>query len=178
MFSGTVRENLDPYNEHSDGELWSVLREVGLEGQAQHAGGLEGQVDGSGSGQWSLGQMQLVCLARAALTKVPILCCDEATAAMDPHTEKIILEIIDRLFCKHTIITIAHRLDAVIKADQALVMEKGKKQEMAPPSTLLADPNSFFSKLVDRSGAAEAAALRRAAAEYEAAKRAGHVRGQ
>ena len=91
MFSGSLRENLDPYHEHSDFELYNLLVDVGLREQAEAAGGLDGHVHGSGNDQWSVGQCQLVCLIRAALNKVPIVCMDEATAALDPHTEAAVL---------------------------------------------------------------------------------------
>jgi ABC-type multidrug transport system fused ATPase/permease subunit len=91
MFSGTLRENLDPYNEHSDFQMYNLMIEAGLKEQAEAAGGLDGHVDGSGSDQWSVGQCQLVCLVRAALNQVPIICMDEATAALDPHTEEVVL---------------------------------------------------------------------------------------
>jgi ABC-type multidrug transport system fused ATPase/permease subunit len=82
------------------------------------AGGLDGKIDGTGGNAWSIGQQQLMCLARAALKKVPVLCLDEATAAMDPQTEAHVLEIIERLFSERTTFTIAHRLDNVIRSDQ------------------------------------------------------------
>ncbi|KAG2424609.1 hypothetical protein HXX76_014334 [Chlamydomonas incerta] len=164
MFSGTVRSNLDPFGEFTDdGILWEVLRKVGLEAQAQHAGGLDGHVDGSGGKAWSLGQMQLVCLARAALRAVPILCLDEATAAMDPHTEQIVQDTIRRVFDDRTTITIAHRLDTIIESDKVLVMEQGSLMEYDCPATLLANRGSMFSKLVDKTGAAAAQALRQMA---------------
>ena len=119
MFTGTVRSNLDPFGEFNDDNvLWEVLRKVGLEGPAQHAGGLDGHVDGTGGNAWSLGQTQLMCLARAALRAVPILCLDEATAAMDPHTEQIVQDTIKRVFDDRTTITIAHRLDTIIESDK------------------------------------------------------------
>jgi ATP-binding cassette, subfamily C (CFTR/MRP), member 1 len=118
VFSGTVRTNLDPFNEHADAELWDVLRQASLEEQVKKIGGLDGKVAGQGSGAWSLGQQQLVCLARAALRKVPVLCLDEATAAMDPHTEQEVQRVIKRMFDNRTIITIAHRLDTVIESDK------------------------------------------------------------
>lgn len=77
--------------------------------QVKACGGLDAKLDGTGGQSWSLGQQQLMCLARAALKKVPVLCLDEATAAMDPHTEAHVLEIIERLFSDRTTFTIAHR---------------------------------------------------------------------
>ena len=77
--------------------------------QVKMCGGLDARLDGTGGQAWSLGQQQLMCLARAALKKVPVLCLDEATAAMDPHTEAHVLEIIERLFSERTTFTIAHR---------------------------------------------------------------------
>jgi len=121
VFSGSVRDNLDPWGEYSDMELWDVLKRVGLEQPAKDAGGLDGHVDGSGGKSWSLGQKQLMCLARAALRKVPILCLDEATAAMDPHTEQQVQQVIRRLFSDRTTLTIAHRLDTVIESDKVCI---------------------------------------------------------
>jgi ATP-binding cassette, subfamily C (CFTR/MRP), member 1 len=73
MFSGTLRENLDPLELHSDEELNTVLNDVGLGPKGHAVGGLRGFVAGSGSKKWSVGQMQLVCLIRAALSKTPIV---------------------------------------------------------------------------------------------------------
>ncbi|KAJ9527211.1 hypothetical protein QJQ45_025467 [Haematococcus lacustris] len=194
VFSGTVRTNLDPFNEHTDVELWDVIKQASLEEQVKRTGGLDGRVAGTGSGAWSLGQQQLVCLARAALRKVPVLCLDEATAAMDPATEQEVQAVIKRVFMARTIITIAHRLDTVIESDKVsgvwlwaqasspvqntvLVMEAGVLKENAEPSALLSDRDSMFSKLVDKTGEAAAAALRQMAADFFASRRnAGHGR--
>ena len=78
-------------NTRRDPAASSLLTRMRYVPQAEAAGGLRGRVAGSGSDCWSLGQMQLVCLARAALNEVPVLCMDEATAALDPHTEKYVL---------------------------------------------------------------------------------------
>lgn len=91
MCSGSLRDNLDPYRIHDDAKLDALLLDVGLADQAEAIGGLGGHVAGSGPDCWSVGQMQLVCLIRAALNDVHILCMDEATAALDPHTEKHVL---------------------------------------------------------------------------------------
>eukprot|EP00775_Hariotina_reticulata_P004687 gene4687-4939_t len=170
VFSGTVRTNLDPFNEFTDTAMWEVIKKSGLESQVKGCGGLDGKVDGTGGQAWSLGQQQLVCLCRAALRQVPVLCLDEATAAMDPHTEQEVQAVIKKMFADRTTLTIAHRLDTVIESDQVLVMEAGVLKEMAPPSVLLDNRESMFSKLVDKTGAQAAAALRQMAAEFYASR--------
>lgn len=132
----------------------------------KRCGGLDGKIDGTGGNAWSLGQQQLMCLARAALKKVPILCMDEATAAMDPNTEKDVLEIIERLFANRTTLTIAHRLDNVIRSDQVIVMDQGVVGEIGAPSALLSNHDSAFSSLVDATGVTGAAAFRRMAQDF------------
>jgi ATP-binding cassette subfamily C (CFTR/MRP) protein 1 len=139
--------------------------QVGLEGQVKLTGGVDGKVDGTGGQAWSLGQQQLVCLARAALRKVPILCLDEATAAMDPHTEQEVTRIAKRLFAERTTLTIAHRLDCVIESDTVIVMEAGVLKERGSPHDLLNNRESMFSKLVDKTGEQAATALRQVARE-------------
>ena len=166
MFTGSVRDNVDPFHIHTDVELIHMLEVVGLKDQVALSGGLDGHVAGSGSDCWSLGQQQLICLARAGLNKVPVVCLDEATAALDPHTEKLVLEIAHSLFAERTVLTIAHRLDAVIEADTVVVMEQGKVVETGSPAALLGNPSSWFSKLVDMAGPAEAATLRAVAARH------------
>ena len=104
--------------------------------------------------------------ARAALRAVPILCLDEATAAMDPHTEQIVQETIKKVFDDRTTITIAHRLDTIIESDKVLVMEAGELKEYESPAKLLGDRSSMFSRLVDKTGVAAAAALRKMANEH------------
>ena len=170
MFSGTVRTNLDPFNEFTDTGMWEVIKRAGLESQVRGCGGLDGKVDGTGGQAWSLGQQQLVCLCRAALRQVPVLCLDEATAAMDPHTEQEVQAVIKKMFAERTTLTIAHRLDTVIESDQVLVMEAGMLKEMAPPSVLLDNRDSMFSRLVDKTGAQAAAALRQMAADFYASR--------
>ena len=174
VFSGTVRTNLDPFNEFTDIAMWDALKKANLEAQVKSCGGLDGKVDGTGGQAWSLGQQQLVCLARAALRNVPVLCLDEATAAMDPHTEQEVQAVIKRIFSDRTTLTIAHRLDTVIESDQVLVMDAGVLKEMAPPSVLLNNRDSMFSKLVDKTGVQAAAALREMAADFFARRQTRH----
>lgn len=189
VFAGTVRTNLDPFRQQTDARLWDVLRAVRLDATVSALGGLDAAIDGTGRQAWSLGEQQLVCLARAALKKVPVLCLDEATAAMDPATEAAVVDIINSLFAERTTITIAHRyvarclqrvaatslpcfssrpdvfrLDTVIRADKVMVLDCGELKEFASPSTLLLQPASMFGALVDRMGPAAASAMRELAA--------------
>lgn len=102
--------------------------------------------------------------------QVPILCLDEATAAMDPVTETEVQDTIHRIFSDRTMFIIAHRLDTVIETDKIIVMEAGNLAEMDAPATLLDNKESMFSKLVDASGPTAAAGLRATAAECFARK--------
>jgi ATP-binding cassette, subfamily C (CFTR/MRP), member 1 len=149
--------------------------QVGLDSQVKAGGGIDGKLDGTGGQAWSLGQQQLVCLARAALRKVPILCLDEATAAMDPATEAEVTAIAKRMFASRSTITIAHRLDCVIESDKVVVMEAGVLKEIDAPSALLDNPESMFSKLVDKTGEQAAAALRQVARDFFASRRAQQI---
>lgn len=114
------------------------LRTAWPHAQVKSLGGLDAIIDAT-NGAWSLGQMQLVCLARAALKKVPVLCLDEATAAMDPHTEAYVLEIIERLFSDRTTFTIAHRwgVGGSGGAVSHLLSREGKGQAPCPVSRAL-----------------------------------------
>ncbi len=170
MFSGTVRTNLDPFRQHTDARLWEVLRSVRLDTTVTAVGGLDAAVDGTGGQAWSLGEQQLVCLARAALKDVPVLCLDEATASMDPHTEAAMVEIINDLFAHRTTLTVAHRLDTVVCSDKVLVLDCGEVKEFAAPSTLLGDPGSRFGAMVDRMGPVAATAMRGMAEQADKAR--------
>lgn len=164
-FSGTLRANLDAYNDnHDDDVLWDVLKKVGLDAQARTMGGLDVQMNCAQA--WTLGQRQLLCLARAKLKQAPILCLDEATASMDPHTEELVLRVAEKLFVDCTTITIAHRLDVVIKSDQVIVMDGGKVKEMAAPKTLLDDRASAFSQQIELTGTSSARALKAMATAF------------
>jgi hypothetical protein len=94
VFSGTMRSNLDPYNEHSDMELWHVLKEANLMAMVAAIGGLDGRVDGSGSSSISLGQAQLVCLCRAALRKVG--------RSLYTAAGSLYINTLYKCFCTHT----------------------------------------------------------------------------
>ncbi|KAF5294167.1 hypothetical protein FQR65_LT10878 [Abscondita terminalis] len=150
LFSGTVRSNLDPYSEYSDVVLWNALEEVEMK---QSIGSLQSQIF-EGGFDFSLGEKQLFCLARAIVRNNIILILDEATANIDAHTDSIIQKIIKEKFSNCTIITIAHKLNTVLDSDKVLVMDSGKIVELGSPAKLLENQNSLFYKMVKSSGLA------------------------
>ncbi|XP_061652415.1 multidrug resistance-associated protein 4 isoform X2 [Phyllopteryx taeniolatus] len=172
LFTGSMRKNLDPFSQHSDEELWNALKEVQLKGVVEELPGkLETVLAESGS-NFSVGQRQLVCLARAILRKNRILIIDEATANVDPRTDELIQRTIREKFQECTVLTIAHRLNTIIDSDRILVLDAGRIHAYDEPYTLLRDPSSIFYKMVQQTGKQEAAAL------LEAAKKAYDSRSQ
>lgn len=164
MFKGTVRSNLDPFSEASDNELWHALALVHLkQAVADLPGALDGPVVEGGS-NFSLGQKQLICMARCVLKRTHILVLDEATAAMDLQTDLLIQRTIRRVFQGRTTLTIAHRLDTIIFSDKILAMAQGQVKEFDRPSTLLQNPNSMFNMLVEDTGPVASSMLKQMAA--------------
>ncbi|XP_064381882.1 ATP-binding cassette sub-family C member 4-like isoform X1 [Halichondria panicea] len=160
LFSGTMRYNLDPFNEFSDNELWNVLEQVQLKGAVEQ---LEGQLAGEvseGGSNFSVGQKQLVCLARALLRKNKILILDEATANVDPRTDEIIQQALRKKFTQCTVITIAHRLNTIMDSDRILVMSNGRLEEFDQPLSLLENSDSLLSKMVAKTGPVASRKLR------------------
>lgn len=151
LFEGTLRQNLDPFCEHSDEKLWHVLELSNLKTSVERLDGglgLDSRVSEGGS-NFSAGQKQLMCLGRALLNPSRVLLLDEATAAVDVQTDKIIQETIRREFREKTIITIAHRLDTVMDSDRILVLDHGEVKEFDTPGRLLRDPNSEFRSMCE-----------------------------
>ncbi|XP_047432401.1 ATP-binding cassette sub-family C member 4-like [Mugil cephalus] len=172
LFTGTMRKNLDPFSYHSDEELWSALQEVQLKSVVEELPAkLETVLAESGS-NFSVGQRQLVCLARAILRKNRILIIDEATANVDPRTDELIQKTIRDKFRDCTVLTIAHRLNTIIDSDRILVLDAGKIHAYDEAYTLLQDPDGIFYKMVQQTGKQEAAAL------LAAAKQAYHSRSR
>ncbi|KAM9334128.1 ATP-binding cassette sub-family C member 4-like [Symphorus nematophorus] len=163
LFTDTVRKNLDPFNQHTDDDLWRVLEEVQLKSVVEELPRkLETVLAESGS-NFSVGQRQLVCLARAVLRKNRILIIDEATANVDPRTDELIQKTIRDKFRDCTVLTIAHRLNTIIDSDRILVLDSGTMQEFDRPFTLLQNKEGALYKLVQQTGQTEAAALLEAA---------------
>ncbi|XP_032678093.1 probable multidrug resistance-associated protein lethal(2)03659 isoform X2 [Odontomachus brunneus] len=153
LFSGTLRRNLDPFDSYTDNVLWQALEEVELKEM-----GLEAHVNEGGS-NLSVGQRQLVCLARAIVRNNPILVLDEATANVDPRTDELIQRTIRRKFEKCTVLTIAHRLNTVMDSDRILLMDAGSAVEFDHPHLLLQKETSFLKSMVNETGKAMAEAL-------------------
>ncbi|KAH9589496.1 Multidrug resistance-associated protein 1, variant 2 [Schistosoma haematobium] len=154
LFSGTLRFNLDPFNHYTDEAIWHALELANLKSFIKDANnnnndanyGLDMNISEGGS-NISLGQRQLVCLARALLRHTSILVLDEATAAIDMQTDNLIQETIRREFSSCTVITIAHRLNTVLDYDRILVLEDGQMKELDSPKMLLQNKNSAFYSL-------------------------------
>jgi len=137
IFSETIRTNIDPLGLSTDDEIWEVLEDVRLkEHIARQSDGLNTKING-GSSIFSVGQKQLVCLARVVLKPAPVLIMDEATANMDHDTDNFLQEKIDQRFADATRFTIAHRLTTIANYDKVLVLSKGRKVQFDEPYKLL-----------------------------------------
>ncbi|CAL8390193.1 unnamed protein product [Gadus morhua 'NCC'] len=165
LFTGTVRTNLDPFSRHTDKDLWNALQEVQMKGVVEELPcKLETMLAESGS-NFSVGQKQLVCLARAVLRKNRILVIDEATANVDPRTDSLIQETIREKFDDCTVLTIAHRLNTIIHCDRILVLEAGRIREFDEPHVLLQDHHGVLYQMVEQTGPVEAASLHHTASQ-------------
>jgi ABC-type multidrug transport system fused ATPase/permease subunit len=173
LFSGTVRDNLDPFKNHADAELWFALEAVQLKKAVSEMGeGLDAPVAEYGE-NYSAGQRQMLCLARALLRDTKVVCLDEATASVDLETDKLMQDVIAEQFKARTILTIAHRINTIIENDKVVCLERGELVAMDAPATMLLDENSMFAKLVAETGEQSARNLRSRAEECEAARAAG-----
>ncbi|CAO2828925.1 unnamed protein product [Amaranthus hypochondriacus] len=150
LFQGTVRANLDPTEEHSDQEIWEVLNKChGLASIIRRDERLLDAPVAEDGENWSVGQRQLVCLARVLLQRRRILVLDEATASVDTATDNIIQRTVREETSGCTVITVAHRIPTVIDNDLVLVLDQGKIAEYDSPAELLKDSSTAFSKLVN-----------------------------
>uniref|UniRef100_A0A8C8M626 Uncharacterized protein n=1 Tax=Oncorhynchus tshawytscha TaxID=74940 RepID=A0A8C8M626_ONCTS len=149
LFSGTLRMNLDPFETFSDEEIWRVLE---LSHLKEYVGGLQEGLThevSEGGENLSIGQRQLLCLARALLRKSRILILDEATAAVDLETDSLIQKTIRREFSYCTVLTIAHRLHSILDSSRVMVLDAGKIVEFDSPSTLFNKQGHFYSMARD-----------------------------
>ncbi|XP_059748279.1 LOW QUALITY PROTEIN: ATP-binding cassette sub-family C member 4 [Bos taurus] len=159
LFTGTMRNNLDPFNEHTDEELWNALEEVQLKDTFEHLSGKMNTELAESALNLSVGQRQLVCLARTILKKNQILIIDKATSNVDPRTDELIQKKIREKFAHCTVLTITHRLSNVIDCQQISVLDSGRRKETGQPNDLLQNRNSLFYKMVQHLGKEEVAVL-------------------
>ncbi|XP_034255070.1 multidrug resistance-associated protein 1-like [Thrips palmi] len=152
LFTGSLRLNLDPYNKFTDDEVWRALERSHLKAVVtSFAAGLNHEMSEGGE-NLSVGQRQLVCLARALLRKTKVLLFDEATAAVDLETDDLIQKTIREDFKECTILTIAHRLNTIMDSDRVLVLEQGQVAEFDSPKNLLQNKTSMFHSLAKDAG--------------------------
>lgn len=185
--------NLDPFEEYEDADIWSALEKVELKDIASGSEALSAVVLARGS-NFSVGQRQLICLARAILRKNRILVLDEATANVDPQyelfanlslfnlwiflfryvendflyayrTDLLIQRTIRDKFAKCTVLTVAHRLHTIIDSDRILVMDAGKEVEFDEPHLLLQKKDGILNGMVRTLGAREYRRLAQTALE-------------
>ncbi|GME90645.1 unnamed protein product [Ambrosiozyma monospora] len=173
LFKGTVRSNLDPFNEFSDEDLYDALvrsgciqpelinrvkqqqfGEDGIDATDVHAFHLDNVVEDDGA-NYSLGQRQVLALCRALLRNSNILILDEATSSVDYETDSKVQEAISKEFNHCTILCIAHRLKTIVGYDRILVMDKGELAEFDTPSNLF-KVGGIFRSMCDKSGISEA----------------------
>lgn len=142
--------NLDPSNSHSDEEIWLALEKAHLAKMVSDHPEKLLLITADGGSNLSVGQRQLVCLARALLRDTRILLLDEATSQMDGDTDQLIQATLRDSFSQCTLLTIAHRLHTVLDYDRILVLDDGRVREFDSPERLLSDTSStFFAMAVD-----------------------------
>ena len=147
LFTTSLRMNLDPFEEHQDKELWDALEEASLKTMVEKLPRqLNEEVKECGR-NFSVGERQLLCLARALLKKNRIIIMDEATANVDHKTDQLIQRTVRTKFKHCTVITIAHRLNTIIDYDRVLVLENGRVVEFDKPAKLLQNAGGQFSRL-------------------------------
>lgn len=168
LFSGcSIRENLDLFGLHDEKSLRQVIEACHL-GQVidDLPDGIDSKVSEGGS-NFSVGQRQLLCLARAILNKNRILILDEATANVDRRTDQLLQTALKENFRDGTILAVAHRLDTIIDFDLCLVLGAGKVLEFGSPADLLRREGGAFASMVQDTGPHMAGELRRIAFETE-----------
>lgn len=142
LFTGTVRSNIDPFNVASDARLWDAIRQVGLH-DSMHLS----DVIQDGGANLSLGQRQLLALARVLVRDTPVVVCDEATAALDKDTDDRIQQTMRMAFQKKTLLCIAHRLRTILWFDRICVLEMGRVIELGSPLELFKRETGAFRQM-------------------------------
>ena len=144
LFTGSLRHNLDPFHTYTDERLWEVLEAVEMIKIVKHLPGQLMSEISEGGRNFSVGQRQLICMARALLLDPKILLLDEATASLDSGTDALLQKMIRKLFKNKTVLTIAHRLDTVMDSDRVLVMDNGNVASLDTPRNSILKKGIFY----------------------------------
>ncbi|KAJ3103960.1 Multidrug resistance-associated protein 1 [Phlyctochytrium planicorne] len=167
LFTGTIRSNLDPNKTFTDDQLWTSLDQVGLKPFISSKDAkLDHPVEENGS-NLSMGQRQLLILARSLCSNPKVLVMDEASSSVDVAADALIQDSIKTFFKDSTVISIAHRLNTVADFDRVLVLDKGVVVEFDTPARLLRNGDGVFRKMVDATGVANAHVITQIAEEHE-----------
>ena len=143
LFGGSLKKNMDPFSQYTDQQLWTALEEVQLKTVVKDLPGqLNFRLRESGT-NLSVGERQLVCLARALVQRSKIIIMDEATANVDFKTDHLIQEVIRHKFKDSTVLTIAHRLNTIMDYDKVLVLDGGRVVEFDNPDVLIRNGGLF-----------------------------------
>jgi ABC-type multidrug transport system fused ATPase/permease subunit len=149
LFSETVRNNLDPFQEYSNEKLWAALDAVQMkETIASYGCDLQFQIANEGSNM-SFGQRQLLCIARMVLRQPGLLLLDECTSAVDARTQELVQSAIRASFPHATLIVVAHRLETILDFDMVVVMERGRVVEQGDIKSLAGQRGGLFAKMLN-----------------------------
>jgi ABC-type multidrug transport system fused ATPase/permease subunit len=149
LFSGTLRESLDPFGMYSDEEILKAMKRMELSAFLEQLPDRLNTVVREGGFNFSNGQRQLICLARALLRRSRVVILDEATASIDAHTDRTIQRALRQEFSGATLLIVAHRLGTVLDSDLILALHEGSLVENGPPAELLQNPRSLLSRFVN-----------------------------
>ena len=150
LFEGTLKFNIDPFDEVDNSIIIKILKDIGFEYTESDNDIINKMIEQNGN-NLSVGEKQLICIARALIRKSKIIVMDEATANIDIKTEEKIQKALKLVLDNCTVITVAHRIKTIINYDKILVLDNGKIVEFDKPDVLLKNQNSLFYELYHKS---------------------------